>query len=67
MLGDGALRDIAAAGQLDHRDLFGIDDALEHGPPRGIGKRPHDSSYGFSFDHEKSNSKHSSISQRYLI
>jgi hypothetical protein len=58
MLGDGALRDTAAAGQLDDGDLVGIDDALEHGSPRGIGKGAHDSSDGFSLGHEKSNSKH---------
>src|SRR3978361_164491 len=36
MLRDGPLRHPAAAGQLDHRDLVGSDDAFEHGPARRV-------------------------------
>src|SRR5690606_5983225 len=53
MLGDCTLRDTAAAGQFHDGDLVGIDNALEHGPPRGIGKGAHDSGYGLSLGHKE--------------
>src|SRR5216684_3395821 len=51
MLGNGALRHAAAPRQLDHGNLVGPDDPLEHGAPRGIGKRAHDSVDGGGFNH----------------
>ncbi len=39
------------ARQLDDGDLVAAGDPLEHGPPRGIGKRPHDGVDGGDLDH----------------
>src|ERR1700687_1747503 len=51
VLRDGALRHITPARQLQHGDLLGLDDPLEHGPPSGIGQRPHDSVDRSGFNH----------------
>jgi hypothetical protein len=51
MLGDRALGHTAAASQLDHGDLVGADDPLEHGAPGRVGKRAHDGGDGGGFNH----------------
>ncbi|MNT92416.1 hypothetical protein D3C72_2337010 [compost metagenome] len=53
VLRNRTLRHAAAARQLDHRDLVGVGDALEHGAPGRIGKSAHDGGDGCGFNHDK--------------